>query len=101
MALQQHAFLHPSHSITPLSISAQIWRDVVSGRVYHGLSCSAGASVALAYRGAVEMGYIIIILSFFFLPQIVGWMATSGMVISRMLSDWLLVTLLRFGCCGY
>ena len=64
MALQQYACLHPSHSITPLSISSLLWCDAVSGRVCHvvDLSCSAGASVALAYRGAVEMGYIIIII---------------------------------------
>jgi hypothetical protein len=50
MALLQYACLNPSHSITPLSISAQLWRDAVSGRVCHvvDLSCSAGASVALA-----------------------------------------------------
>ena len=64
MVLQQYACLYPSHSITPLSISAQLWCDAVSGRVCHAvdLSCSAGASVALAYRGAVEMGCIIIII---------------------------------------
>ena len=50
MALQQYVHLHPSDSITPLSISAQLWCDAVSGRVCHslGLSCSAGAFVALA-----------------------------------------------------
>ena len=50
MALQQYAHLHPSHSITPLSIRALLWCDAFSGRVCHvvDLSCSAGASVALA-----------------------------------------------------
>ena len=50
MVLQQYACLHPSHSITLLSISAQLWRDAVSGRVCQvvDLSCSAIASVALA-----------------------------------------------------
>ena len=51
MALLQYACLNPSHSsITPLSISAQLWCDAVSGRVCHvvDLNCCAGESVALA-----------------------------------------------------
>ena len=53
MALQQYACLHPSHSITPLSISAQLWRDAVSDRGCHVVALAVAlAPLWLWHRGA-------------------------------------------------